>query len=88
MGEIRRVNRHTGVRRFMDPGDETYRKYQIANSQGEFRTAQYRRMHGGDQRNQEISQKERSSIVKSRIRKLGILWTRGPMHFDLRNPES
>lgn len=66
MGKIGRVNRHTGVQRFADPGDETSGTDQIAKSRGEFRTVQYRRTCGGDQSNREISRKERSSIVKSR----------------------
>jgi hypothetical protein len=88
MGEIGRTNWHTGVRRFMDPGDETSGIDQITKSRGEIRTIQYRRTHGGEQSNWEISRKERSSIVKSRIGKSGIPWKRGPIHFDSRNPES
>jgi hypothetical protein len=79
----RRVHQHYGIWKIKDPRDETSEIDQIVKSQGEIRTIQYRRTRGGDQSNQEISQKERSSIVKSRIEKSGIPWTRGPMHFDL-----
>jgi hypothetical protein len=46
------------------------------------------RTRGQDRSFREISRKEESLIGKLRIGKSGILWTKGSIHFDIRNPET
>jgi hypothetical protein len=84
----RRVHRHFGIRKIVNPEDETSGAFEVSKSREEIRTVHHRRTRGGDQSIREISRKEKSSIGKSGFERSGIPWTRDPIHFDIRNPES
>jgi hypothetical protein len=68
----RRVHRHSGIRKIVNPEDKTSGAFEVSKSQDEIMTIHHRRTHGGDQRIRQISRKENSSIGKSVNRRSGI----------------
>jgi hypothetical protein len=81
----RRVHRHYGIRKIMNPEDETSGAFEVSKSREEIRTVHHRRTHGGDQSIREISRKEKSSIG---ISGFGDSVDKRSNTFDIRNPES
>jgi hypothetical protein len=72
-GPARRVHRHYGIQKIVDPKDKTSEAFEVSKSRDKIRTVHHKRTRGGDQRNRKISPKESaigiSEIGESRSQK-------------------
>jgi hypothetical protein len=83
-------NWHIGIRRFVNLEDKETGAFEITNRKIARSSEDHPsvRTRGRDQSLREIPRMEKSIVGESSVGKLGIPWTRGPIHIDTRNLES